>query len=61
MCAMVLILAFGAALLIIGIIQGYLTTAIFGALVLAFVVWALVSAKGHEGEEGRDYADDGEA
>ncbi|MCX5562377.1 hypothetical protein [Streptomyces sp. NBC_00038] len=61
MCALVLMLAFGAVLLIIGIIQGYLTTAIFGGLVLAFVVWALVSAKGHEGDEDSDYADDSEA
>ncbi|WP_371598251.1 hypothetical protein [Streptomyces sp. NBC_00564] len=59
MCALVLILAFGAALLIIGIIQDNLTTAIFGAVVLALVVWALLSPKG---DADGDYADDdGEA
>ncbi|MFD9332568.1 hypothetical protein [Streptomyces sp. NPDC060065] len=45
--------------MIVGIIQGYLATAIFGAVVLAFVVWALLSGNGDEGDS--DYADDGEA
>ncbi|MCX4973797.1 hypothetical protein [Streptomyces sp. NBC_00620] len=60
MCALVLILAFGAALLIIGIIQDNLTTAIFGGVVLALVVWALLSHP--KGDADSDYADDdGEA
>ncbi|WP_427917378.1 hypothetical protein [Streptomyces sp. cg40] len=58
---MVLIVALAAALLIIGIIQVHLATAILGAVLLAFVVWALASAKRDEGEEDSDYVDDGEA
>ena len=57
-CAMILIVAFAAGLLIIGIIQGHLGTAILGAVLLAFVGWALASAKG---DEDSDYADDSEA
>jgi uncharacterized membrane protein YvlD (DUF360 family) len=60
-CVIVLTLALVAGLLIIGIIQGHLATAILGAVLLAFVVWALGSAKGNEGDEDSDYADDGEA
>ncbi|MCX4909131.1 hypothetical protein [Streptomyces sp. NBC_00878] len=57
-CVVVLSLALGAAILIIGIIQGYLATAILGAVMLAFVVWALMSPKGNEDS---DYTDEGEA
>ncbi|XUL93731.1 hypothetical protein ACQ86D_49870 [Streptomyces galilaeus] len=55
---MVLIVTFAAGLLIIGIIQGHLATAILGAVLLAFVVWGLAGARG---DEDSDYADDSEA
>ena len=54
-CLIVLILAFGATSLIIGIIQGYLATAIWGAVVLACIVWVLVTDKGDAGDEDDDY------
>jgi hypothetical protein len=47
----VLIVAGGIAMLIIGLIQGQLATVIFGAVVLVFVVWGLASGNGGGGDD----------
>ncbi|WP_410667922.1 hypothetical protein [Amycolatopsis sp. cmx-4-68] len=60
MIVLVLILAGGAALVTAGLVQGHPATAIYGGVVLVFVLWGL--AAGGSGGDGDSFdAGDGDA
>ncbi|WP_410612297.1 hypothetical protein [Amycolatopsis sp. lyj-109] len=60
MIVLMLMLAGGAALVVTGIVQGHPATAIFGGLVLVFILWAF-TAVGSGGDDNSGDAGDGDA